>query len=110
MISLNKLLISALAGTQLVSADFIESPTIEEQSAYPEWAFVMTPWVEEYSWMPIEVTTEDGYILTMFKVSKRFSDCESTESVLFHNGIYADSVDWVEGYNGLHPGVKSHVF
>ena len=109
MKSLSKFLVSALAGTQLVSADVIENPTIAEQISYPEWAFVMTPFVEEYSWNPIEVTTADGYVLTMFQISKRFSDCESTQSVLYQHGYGFDSTETVGLLTQVYPGEKPHL-
>ena len=71
------------------------NPTLEEAAAYPEWAFVMADWVAEYAWSPCEVTTEDGHILTMFKISKRFSECESTESVLYQHGYGFDATETV---------------
>lgn len=59
----------------------------------------MQEWTAEYAWRPIEVTTEDGYILTMFKVEKRFSECESTQTVLYQHGYGFDSTETIGLWN-----------
>ena len=100
---------AAIAGMELTNAFEMTNPTLAEAVAYPEWSFVMTPWVEEYAWKPLEVTTDDGYILTMFKVTKRFSECESTTSVLYQHGYGFDSTESVGLWNTLYPGVKPHL-
>ena len=47
----------------------------------------MSFYEEEYAWRPYQITTDDGYILTAFKISKRerAPDFEA-ESVLFVHG------------------------
>ena len=47
----------------------------------------MSFYEEEYAWRPYQITTDDGYILTAFKISKRERAPDSeAESVLFVHG------------------------
>ena len=105
-----KFAVAALAGMELTNAFEITNPTLAEAATYPEWSFVMQQWIEEYAWKPLEVTTDDGYVLTMFKVTQRFSECESTSSVLFDHGYGFDSTDSIGAWNQLYPGVRNHLF
>ena len=41
--------------------------TEEQKQKYKDWSDVMD--VYEYSWEPYEVTTDDGYILTTFRIT-----------------------------------------
>jgi hypothetical protein len=71
-----------------------EHPTPAEAAAYPEWAFVMQQWVDEYQWDPYTVTTQDGYELTMFKITKRGGDYDHPhrESILYQHGYGNDAM------------------
>ena len=61
----------------------------------------MSPYEKDYAWDPFQTTTEDGYILTAFKVFKRgksgkngyghYYGNDKTESVIFQHGYGLDS-------------------
>ena len=59
------------------------SPTEAQIEAYSEFAESIEPWADEYGWEPHEVTTDDGYILTLFKMFRRDQDPEDVKSILF---------------------------
>ena len=53
----------------------------------------MKPYVTEYGWEPHQVTTEDGYILTLFKLFKRDLQAPDNQSVLLQIGFGLDEVE-----------------
>ena len=46
-----------------------ETPEVDQADLYPEFSQIMG--IYNYTWEPIEVTTEDGYTLTMMRVTGR---------------------------------------
>ena len=69
-----KFTLAALSSIQLAYAYPQTQPTPEQEDQYPEWADAMAEYIEEYAWEPQEVTTSDGHILTMFKITQRHPD------------------------------------
>ena len=58
---------------------------------YPRFDNLMKDY-SDYNWEAVEVTTEDGYILTAFHI---IGNVETTmDPVLFMHGSYIDGVDW----------------
>ena len=50
---------------------------------YEDWADAMAPHEAEYGWDAHEVTTSDGYILTVFKIFKRATQHNYTGSMAY---------------------------
>ena len=69
-------------------------PTAAEAATYPEWSIAMHDWIDNYQWDPYTVTTQDGYKLTMFKITKRgvSYDHPHRESVLYQHGYGNDAM------------------
>jgi hypothetical protein len=55
----------------------------------------MEDYENEYGWEPYKVETDDGYILTMFKIFKR-NYTGKTESILFQQGYGLDAQSILE--------------
>merc|ERR1712110_202067 len=85
------------------------SPTDAERDLYPEWEAAMADYENEYGWDAHDVTTEDGYKLTLFKVFKRNYTGE-TDAVLFQQGYSQDATSVFEAMNAYYPGEKHHWF
>ena len=54
----------------------------------------------EFTWEPVKVTTEDGFILTTFHVTgnKDGQFKPTLPPVLFMHGDYSDGTVWLTGY------------
>ena len=89
-----------------------EHPTAAEAAAYPEWAIVMSDWVDNYQWDPYTVTTSDGYELTMFKITKRgiSYDHPHRQDVLYMHGYGVDAATTLGQLNAAFPGEKTNIF
>ena len=46
-------------------------PTPEQRETYSLWASLLEPFEQVYAWTPFRFTTDDGYIITAFKISRR---------------------------------------
>lgn len=56
-----------------------------------------------YSWEPVKVTTEDGFILTTFHVTGNSEGLftPTMPPVLIQHGDSSDGAGWLGGYDGL---------
>ena len=71
----------------------------------------MQDYVADYAWEPVEVTTEDGYILTMFKISNRHLNYhDHPKSVLYQHGYGQDATTGIGALNTFFPGEKASAF
>ena len=111
-----KYTLAAICGAQIGSATRIQTkstvteyPSAADRTKYPEWASAMEDFEDEYGWQPYEVTTDDGYILTLFKVFKRGYTGE-TGSILFQQGYGQDATSVLEVMNDYFGSEKHHWF
>jgi hypothetical protein len=74
----------------------VNGQTAEEEARYPLFAAQMKEW--GYTWDPLTVTTEDGYILTTFhvtgKVGHEITKKEYPPVMLMH-GLACDATSWL---------------
>ena len=65
---------------------------------YPEYAEFMKHW--GYTWEPYELTTDDGYILTTFRITgkkgEKIEPDESLNPVMLMHGLGCDATSWVD--------------
>jgi lysosomal acid lipase/cholesteryl ester hydrolase len=75
----------------------LASPSDEQLFDYMAFAEGMLYW--GYSWEPIKVTTDDGYILTTFritgKIGHHIKPDETLNPVMLMHGLACDAVNWV---------------
>lgn len=62
---------------------------------YPRFEKKMDDEYPSYQWKAHEVTTEDGYILTMFNIWNEDTWDIDMGPVLFQHGMRMDGVDWI---------------
>ena len=55
----------------------------------------MEAFVDDYEWEPVEFTTDDGYILTTFIISKKGVDMPNPP-IMVHHGNGYDAASWLE--------------
>lgn len=78
------------------------SPTTHSKAKYSRWNEIMGLYSLEYD--DFKVTTEDGYILTLFRISGRYNDSEFREyhqekgAVLIMHGNFVDAAQWMTHY------------
>ena len=60
--------------------------TANQKNAYPRFAAAMEEYEDDYSWLPIEFQTDDGYILTSFIIEHRRNEMLNPP-VLVHHGM-----------------------
>lgn len=75
-----------------------QAQSAAETEQYPEFAERMSLW--GYGWESFEVTTEDGFILTTFRVSENFTKPDRKANsdykpVIMVNGYECDAVSWI---------------
>ena len=69
---------------------------------YDQFQDVMGTW-PQYLWEPIEVQTDDGYILTMFHVwNQEKRDAANKGPILFQHGNGYDAATWLKGMTWGH--------
>ena len=56
----------------------------------------MSPFESDYTWEPIEYTTDDGYVLTAFIVAKGKSEDMPFPPVIVQHGNGWDAASWVQ--------------
>ena len=47
-------------------------------------------------WKPHTITTEDGYIITVFQLHSKEYNGESKGSILLQNGLFEDASSWLQ--------------
>ena len=78
-----------------LAAGMVESQTAKQKAAYPRMATAMKAFEADYTWEPVEFTTDDGYILTSFDIRKK--DVEAVNPpVIFHHGNGWDAASWLQ--------------
>ena len=63
---------------------------------YASFAKVMNTW--GYDWEPVEVVTDDGYILTTFHITGKLGHSRTKEekaSIIIQHGLFGDAQNWL---------------
>ena len=71
---------------------------------YPAYAEGMARY--GYSWEPIELTTDDGYLLTTFHITGNGNQAstildEDRIPIVIMNGLGSDAESWLNWYDGI---------
>ena len=83
------ILIGLLLDSTLAQPEYIKR-------TYSKFDKSMEPWSLNARWKPHQVSTDDGYILTVFQLidNQNLFDGKSAGSVLFMNGTFLDAASW----------------
>ena len=81
--------------SSLISRQLAAEPT------YDRFAIIMETW--GYTWEPLKVTTDDGYILTTFHItgkvdSEPVKPLDTLGSVVIQHGLFQDAASWLSNY------------
>ena len=94
---------AALAEAQLDEFTVIETsdqtPLGEPVQEYTRWKDQMDKW--GYTWEAFEVTTEDDYILTTFRITGKVGETAFSPTkgaVLIQHGYTMDAANWISDY------------
>jgi pimeloyl-ACP methyl ester carboxylesterase len=90
--------------------DQVHGQTIEEKEMYPEFDQAAAQW--GYTWKSYKVTTDDGFILTTFRITGTTDgDTEPRDDslmpVMIMNGLSCDAVNWFDYEPNEHKKNKS---
>ena len=66
--------------------------SVNNTTDYSSFSEVMNTW--GYTWEPVEVTTDDGYILTSFHITGPLQS-EKKASILIQHGLFGDAQNWL---------------
>ena len=91
-----------------VFAEQALAQTPEQKEKYTRWSTEMD--LVKYTWEPFEVTTDDGYILTLFHITGTQDDGPFTptkEPVLLQHGHMMDAASWMNDYHANKPWLYS---
>jgi len=86
--------------SSLLSRQLASEPT------YDRFATIMEKW--GYTWEPLKVTTDDGYILTSFHITGKVGEepvkpTETLGSVVIQHGLNEDAARWITAYGENKP-------
>ena len=86
------------AATTLALASYSVAQSAENKERYLRFAWAMEEW--GYTWEPYKITTDDGYILTTFRITgnKAVEGDQPRDPdlmpVVFKHGYLCDAVTW----------------
>lgn len=89
--------LSLLSALAVSIAAALDAPNGNKELEYKDFAEDMLYW--GYSWEPIKVKTDDGFILTTFRIKNRIGHSEERDPALnpvfIMNGLACDAEGWV---------------
>jgi len=69
--------------------------TALQMKNYSRFTAAMESYTEDYTWEPIELTTDDDYVLTSFMITGKEEKSMKNPPVLIHHGEGQDAASWM---------------
>ena len=92
----------AAADAEKARAAGKEEQPVEEEEKYTEFEELIG--AHGYTWEPYKLKTEDGYHLTMFRITGKEgveADSSQRKPVILGHGKYMDSTSWFKSGGGI---------
>ena len=94
----SQVLKAGLAATALLEVA-TQAQTATQRTTYANFNEVMVSMGDNYGWDSYEVTTEDGYVLTMFRITEGTAAVNQIYTddkgpILLYPGMYSEIADW----------------